>query len=148
MKGWKVNERVDFDFNDAHDLDNMTSRAEDEPYVKAMLKERMKKSSAVIVLVGEKTKNLFKFVRWEMELAPELGLPIVVVNLNNTTQMDPDHCPAIVRDACAVHVPFKLAGIRRALDGWPSEFRSMDSVAKLKGWRFYNDTAWYQSMGI
>lgn len=25
MKGWKTNDRVDFDFEDAHDLDEMTS---------------------------------------------------------------------------------------------------------------------------
>jgi hypothetical protein len=148
MKGWKQNEKVDFDFNDAHDLDNMTGCAQDEYYVKVKLKERMNRSSAVIVLVGEKTKNLFKFVRWEMELALELGLPVVVVNLNNKTQMDAERCPAIIRDACAVHVPFKLAAIKRALDGWPQEFRSMDSVKKLQGWRYYNDPSWYQGMGL
>ena len=36
----------------------------------------MKNASAVVVLVGEKTKNLYKYVRWELELALELGLPI------------------------------------------------------------------------
>ena len=35
MKGWKTNDRVDFDFEDAHDLDEMTSRAQNEAYVKA-----------------------------------------------------------------------------------------------------------------
>ena len=30
MKGWKTNERVDFDFEDAHDLDAMTGRAQSE----------------------------------------------------------------------------------------------------------------------
>jgi hypothetical protein len=44
MKGWKTNERVDFDFEDAHDLDAMTGRAQSEQYVKSMLKERMKAS--------------------------------------------------------------------------------------------------------
>ena len=38
-----------------------------------------------MVLVGEKTKNLYKFVRWEIELAIKLGLPIIVANLNKTT---------------------------------------------------------------
>ena len=69
IKGWKTNNRVDFDFEDAHDLDAMTSRAQNEAYVKANLKERMKKSDALVVIVGESTKKLYKFVRWEIENA-------------------------------------------------------------------------------
>ena len=37
MKGWKANDNVDFDFEDAHDLDSMTARAQDEQYVKSRL---------------------------------------------------------------------------------------------------------------
>jgi len=51
MKGWKTNQRVDFDFEDAHDLDAMTGRAQNEQYVKSMLKERMKQSEALVVIV-------------------------------------------------------------------------------------------------
>jgi hypothetical protein len=112
MLGWKNNERIDFDFRDAHDLDNMTSRAQSEEYVKGKLRERMEKSTAVLVLVGKKTKNLFKFVRWELELALELGLPLIVVNLNDKRKKDDDLCPPIIRDACAIHIPFKLGMIK------------------------------------
>jgi hypothetical protein len=119
MKGWKTNNRVDFDFEDAHDLDAMTSRAQNEAYVKANLKERMKKSDALVVIVGESTKNLYKFVRWEIENAIDLGLPIIVTNLNNKTRVDPDRCPAILRDICAVHIPFKKGAIKHALANWP-----------------------------
>lgn len=114
MKGWKTNNRVDFDFEDAHDLDAMTSRAQNEAYVKANLKERMKKSDALVVIVGESTKNLYKFVRWEIENAIDLGLPIIVTNLNNKTRMDPDRCPAILKDLSAVHIPFKKDALARA----------------------------------
>jgi hypothetical protein len=93
LKGWNNNEYVDFDFRDAHDLDTMTNRAEQEQYVKGKLRERMNKSSVVMALVGESTKNLFRFVRWELELALELGLPIVVVNLNGKRDVDTAHLP-------------------------------------------------------
>jgi antiphage defense system Thoeris ThsB-like protein len=148
MKGWKENENVDFNFEDAHDLDNMTSRAKGENYVKSNLLERMKKSAAVIVVVGENTKNLYKFVRWEIELALDLGLPIIVVNLNNRTTIDSDLCPAILRDKCAVHVPFKLAAIKHARDNWPTEFRRLDGNTKAAGYRYYDNPAWYKSMGL
>jgi hypothetical protein len=148
MKGWKTNDRVDFDFEDAHELDNMTNRAQGEAYVKAYLKERMKNSAALVVIVGEKTKNLFRFVRWEMELALELGLPIIVANLNNKTHFDPDLCPPILRDACAVHIPFKKDAIKFALDTWPMAFRAFDASVKAEGPRYYNKPEWYKSMGL
>lgn len=146
MKGWKANEHIDFDFRDAHDLDTMTSRAQNEAYVKSQLRERMKQSSAVIVLIGEKTKNLFKFVRWEIELAQELGLPIIAVNLNDSRGQD-DRCPPIMRDTCVVHVPFKLKAIKHALDGWPSEYKQLSAHDRGKGWRNYPDS-FYEKLGI
>jgi hypothetical protein len=142
MKGWRESEHVDFDFRDAHDLDSMTSRAQDEAYVKSKLKERMRLSSVVLVLVGDKTKNLYKFVRWELELALEIGLPIVVVNLNKRDDIDHDLCPAIIRDVCAVHVPFKMAAIKHALDKWPTEYRSLNAEIKKRGGRSYKNANW------
>ena len=67
MKGWKVNDRVEFDFRDAHDLGSMTGQ--DETYVKSELRKRTEASDQVLVLVGENTKYLNKFVGWEIELA-------------------------------------------------------------------------------
>jgi hypothetical protein len=126
----------------------MTTRAQNEAYVKSKLKERMKNSEALVVIIGEKTKNLYKFVRWEIELAIELGLPIIVANLNNKTRLDVDLCPAILRDACAVHIPFKKETIKYALSNWPAEFRSLDAEAKSAGARHYNRPDWYKSMGL
>ena len=139
MKGWSENKRIDFELLDAHDLDNMTARARGEYYVKGKLRERMNKSKAFVLLVGESTKHLHKYVGWEIDLAVELGLPIIVVNLNNETVMDSDRCPAKLRDACAIHIPFKLAAIRYALDNWPAGFRGLDWAEKAKGWRHYPD---------
>lgn len=147
MKGWNALENIDFQFQDAHDLDSMTGRAQDEGYVKSRLRERMKGSSAVIVLIGEKTKNLHKFVRWELELALELGLPIIAVNLNEKRALDSDRCPPIIRDECAVHIPFKMKAIKLALDNWPSEFRRMDAAAKSEGARRYSDEK-YKTLGL
>ena len=137
MRGWHKNKNIDFEFIDAHDLDSMTSRAQNEQYVKAQLKERMLNSDCVTVLVGESTKNLYKYVRWEIELAQELGLPIIVVNLNNLNRQDSKLCPALLRGTCCVHVPFKLAAIKQALDGWPSEYRRLTREEKNGGARYY-----------
>jgi hypothetical protein len=138
MNGWKANKNIDFDYQDAHDLDDMTSRAQDEQYVKSKLRERMNKSTAVVVLVGEKTKNLYKYVRWELELALELGLPIIVANLNKKNRKDSNLCPAIIRDACAVHIPYTLEALKHAMANWPSAFRGLDTAAKKEGSRYWD----------
>lgn len=147
MKGWKQNENVDFDFRDAHDLDSMTGNAQNEQYVKNNLRERMKKSSAVVVLVGEKTKWLYKYVRWELELALEMGLPIIATSLSEAREIKADLLPLIIRDKCIIEVPFKMRAIKYALDNWPNTFRSLDATEKAKGPRHYTD-ATYTSMGL
>jgi hypothetical protein len=147
MRGWKANERIDFDFRDAHDLDNMTARAQGESYVKRHLKERMSKSSSVLVLVGEKTKHLRKYVPWEIDLAFELGLPIIVVNLNERRSIDDVRCPAPLKNACAIHIPFKMRAIKETLDTFPAAFRGFNAQTKAEGPRHYNDLV-YKSWGL
>jgi hypothetical protein len=136
MRGWSTNKRIDFELLDAHDLGNMTDRARGEAYIKSKLRERMNRSTAVVVFVGESTKFLHKYVRWEIELAIELGLPLIAVNLNKTPGLDNDRCPAILRDTCAVHIPFKLAAIRHAVDNWPAKYRSLTSAERTGSWSY------------
>lgn len=138
MRGWKAAEHIDFDFRDAHDLTAMTSRAENEAYVKSQLRERMNAAKQVIVLVGESTRFLRRFVIWEIELAIEFGLPIIVVNLQGKRQLDEDRCPAVLRNHCAAHVDFKLKVIKHALDNWPDEFGRLTVADKAMGARHFN----------
>ena len=145
MKGWKANDRVEFDFRDAHDIGPMTGRAEDEAYVKSELRKRMKASSQVVVLVGESTKYLRKFVGWEIDLALEFGLPIIVVNLNEKREMDSDSCPVRLRTGYVVHVAFKRAIIKYALENFPAEFAARDR--SLTGSRHYSDDV-YRRVGL
>jgi hypothetical protein len=123
MRGWDKSEHVDFSFADAHDLKPLTDRAEDEAYIESRLRERFASATQVIVLIGKNTKNLYRFVRWEMEVAQKLDLPIIAVNLNDRRIYDSDLCPPILRDRYVVHVPFKAKIIRHALDHFPGEYR-------------------------
>lgn len=144
MKGWKENERVDFNFYDAHDLRPLTDRASEET-VKAALRQRMANAKQVVVLVGEQTKNLYRFVQWEIDLALGKNLPIVVVNLNGKRSWDPGRCPAVLTDAYAVHVDFKMRIIKHALDDFPEEYLRQGSSAS--GPREY-DNRTYQDLGL
>jgi hypothetical protein len=144
MKGWKENDRIDFDFYDAHDIKPLTAFASEET-VKSRLRERMANAKQVIVLVGENTKNLYRFVRWEIELAMRKDLPVIVVNLNNYRQMDSARCPAILRDHCAIHVAFKMKIIKFALDGFPDWCVTQKHGSS--GWRYYQDHV-YAELGL
>jgi hypothetical protein len=146
VRGWHSNPNIPFQFVDAHDLDNMTYRARSEEYVKGKLRERMLLSSVAMVLIGKSTKNLYRFVRWEMELALSLDLPIIAVNLNESREQDA-LCPAIIRDKCVAHVPFKLKPIEHALRHWPSEYRGLSSTERARGARHYSIDR-YKEWGI
>jgi hypothetical protein len=85
----------------------------------------MRKSNAFVLLVGESTKFLHKFVGWEIDLALELGLALIIVNLNRKTAIDRDRCPAKLRTSCAAHITFKLAAVRHALEQAPPLWRGL-----------------------
>lgn len=144
MKGWKENENIDFNFYDAHDIRPLTDRASEET-VKRRLKERMASAKQVIVLIGENTKNLYRFVRWEIELALAKDLPTIAVNLNDKRRYDPDRCPPILRDEYVVHIAFKMKIIKYALDNFPVEYDKHDSSEK--GYRYYSDEV-YRELGL
>lgn len=124
MKAWDAHENFEFAFNDAHEMQQARDSSQEET-IKRSLRERMNNSNVFIVLIGKNTKNLYKFVRWEMEIALKLGLPIIAVNLNKKNGIDFDLCPAIIRDELVVHVPWGEKTISHALKNWPSEFAQL-----------------------
>ena len=120
MKAWKENGTHPFNFHNAHDLNNLRQNTSDEQIYKKLL-ERLKNTKVMIVLIGGKTKNLYKFVRWEIEYAIDTDLPIIAVNLNKKNKMDNELCPPILKDKLAIHVPFYQSNINYALNYWPDE---------------------------
>jgi len=144
MKGWKANENIDFNFFDAHDLKPITDRA-NEDTVKRSLRERLSNTKQAIVIVGEKTKNLYRFVRWEMETCQKMDIPIIAVNLNGLRNQDNERSPAILRYEYIVHIPFKLKIIQYALDNFPSEYEKRKATDS--GPRVYNEGI-YEKLGL
>src|SRR3970040_1138428 len=105
MQAWKQNDGIDFNFYNAHDL-NTARDSSQEASIKAQLAERMRNSKIFVLLVGERTMYLQKFVRWEIEKAIHRDLPIIAVNLNGRRSMDESRCPPILRKELAIHVSF------------------------------------------
>ena len=119
MQAWKQSDGIDFNFYDAHDL-NTARDSSQEGSIKAQLAVRMRATKIFVLLIGEHTRYLRKFVRWEIEQALSRRLPIIGVNLNGTRHLDIARCPPLLREELAIHVSFNAAIIQRAMDGWPS----------------------------
>ncbi len=100
-----------------------------EETIKKKLRERMTNTKVLIVLIGKKTKNLYKFVRWEIEYAIEKDIPIIAVNLNKKKSMDSALCPPILKDQLAMHIAFGQSIVNYSLNNWPTQH----SQENLKG---------------
>jgi hypothetical protein len=134
MKSWVKNDRIEFDFHDAHELSPI-SNAQSEIYIKGILRNRLKDTKQAITVIGSNTRYLHRFVRWEIETCLSMQIPIVAVNLNGLRTQDDERCPAILKDTRTVHVPFQRAIIKHALDNFPEQ------CAAMKAW-FSSVLAW------
>ena len=144
MLGWKSRDHIDFDFHDAHDLNTISDRASEDT-VKRKLRERFANAKQVVVIVGKKTKNLFRFVRWEIDVALELNLPIIVANLNEKRRMDDDLCPPILKDKDAIHVAFKMKILKHAMDHFVDR-HAKAFAGQARNW-YYKDEV-YRELGF
>jgi len=140
MKAWKERNEINFDFEDAHDLNNLRDGSQ-ESTIKAKLKERMKAAKLLVLIVGSNTKYHFKYVRWEIEIAIEAGIPIIVCNTNDKRTIDTDLCPPILKDELSMHVPFKADILQYSIDNWPERHyrRKKEGV---KSPRIWDDTVY------
>ena len=148
MKAWKANQNdffQEFNFYDAHEI-NTIKDTYTEATIKNKLSEKLENSKLFVLLVGEKTKFLYKYVRWEIEQAIALNIPIVVVNLNGMRQMDDELCPAIVKKQLALHVSFNVKIIEKALKEWPG-YDAQYKAEEKSGAYYYNDST-YHSLGL
>lgn len=144
MTAWAENENFSFSFYNAHDLNTARDSSQEES-IKRQLRERFANSKLFVVLIGEKTKFLTKFVKWEMEVALRLDLPIIGVNLNGSRQRD-ELCPATIRDELAVYVPFGAKIVEHAMTHWPSSHKSI-RLENKSGWYHYTEPT-YISLGL
>lgn len=144
LQMWDGNKNFEFELNNAHELNNLRNGSNEET-VKRKLKERMLNSKLVIVLIGEDTKNLYKFVRWEIEEALKLDLPIIAVNLNNKRILDEKLCPPILRDRKALHISFNEKILNLAMKEWITGY----VAAKLETflWYYYSEEI-YKELGL
>ena len=145
MRAWKQSDHTPFNFYDAHDLIQARDTSTEES-IKRSLSERLTNARVVVSLIGEKTRYLYKFVRWELEQALRRDLPIIGVNLNGRRSQDHDRCPPIIREGLAVYISFNASIIQHALEHWPDEYARLRRQ-RATGPRFFDDSV-YHRLGL
>ena len=145
MCAWKQNNGMDFNFSNAHDL-NSSKDTSSEDTIKRKLRERLVNSKIMVVLVGEKTRYLYKFVRWEMEQALSLNIPIIAVNLNGRRSMDIDRCPSVISKALVIYISFNASIMQYTLENWPNKHYQLKK--ELKYGPFYYKNEMYSRLGL
>lgn len=144
MQAWTQGDRTSFSFYDAHDLNTILDKS--EASIKAGLQERFRNTRVFVLLVGEHTRYLYKFVRWEIEQAIKRQLPCIIVNLNGKRQQDNERCPAIIRDRLAVHISYNAKIMEYALDNWPQFHVSKSSNHNDEAYHYKASV--YQGLGL
>jgi hypothetical protein len=148
MQAWKSNDHVDFNFYDAHDINSARDTSAEES-IKAQLRIRMENAKQMILLVGENTKYLRKFVPWEIELARKKDIPIIVVNLNNKKVYDDDLCPSAVKDwTYTINIPFKMKIIKYALDNFPDNYENRKNDSEYMSHKYHYKDSVYKELGL
>ena len=117
MQAWKHNDNTSFNFYDAHDLTNIMPWSSEES-IKSSLHARLSNTKLFVLLIGDNTKYLYKFVRWEIEQAIKLKIPIIAVNLNGKRSKDNNLCPSILDNELAIFVSYNQKIIEYALNSW------------------------------
>ena len=145
MQAWHQSEHIPFDFYNAHDLNSARDTSQEQS-IKAQLAVRMQNTKVFVILVGESTRYLYKFVRWEIEQAITRDLPIIAVNLNGRRSMDTERCPPLLQSELAIHVSFNAAIMQRALENWPASHAQFRQKGE-KGPYYYNDEI-YKGLGL
>lgn len=145
MQAWHENVKFDFTFINAHDMTQARDTSTEET-IKRSLRTRLNASDVFIVLIGKSTQNLYKFVRWEIEVAIEMGLPIIAVNLDGKRSTNTDLCPPILRNKLAIHVPFGPKIIDYAIRNWPSGSKQYKEEGKTVPYSYVDSV--YKSLGL
>ena len=144
MKAWKENDDIAFDFHNAHEINNLRDGSSEEQ-IKRKLRERLQNTKVLVILIGDNTKNLYKYVRWEIAYAIEKDIPIIAVNLNKEKVQD-YLCPPILKEELAIYIPFGQKIMNYALNNWPASHSNHKSNGD-SGAYSYKDSV-YEKLGL
>jgi hypothetical protein len=148
MEAWRENKNIDFNFYDAHDLYVSCDTSTPET-IKRNLRDRMKNAKQIVLLGSPSAKRKggdgASFLAYELQVAIELGLPIVVAHLDGSRSGNSANYPKPLVDAdyYTMSVSFQVAIIQYALDNYAAGFAASGTT----GERIYKASV-YTAVGL
>lgn len=148
MEAWRENNKIEFDFFDAHDLFISRDTSQRET-IKRNLRERMKNAKQVVLIGSPDAKrkggDSYSFLAHEIELIMEFDLPVVVVNKGGDRSIKREFIPTpfLNADYYTISVSLQPAIIQFALDKYVGVFKNKTN----KGPHYYVDDV-YKKLGI
>lgn len=148
MCAWRENEKIDFNFHDAHDLNTALDTSQPDT-IRRRLRERLANTKQVVLLVGDETRAIAarpaRFLHYEVEVIQRLGLPVVFANVGGSRTAKKGRLPGALADEYTISVSFQPAIIEYALD----EFVDGYAVARrTKSGPHQYGTSVYRQLGL
>jgi len=130
LKMWSNNANIDFTLNNAHDLKSARDSSLPES-IKRSLRERIQASKVMILLVGKETHHHIKFVKYEIEYAKSINIPIILAVIDGGVLPK-----AWFTDYAVIQVPFKLNDIKLAMNDWPLKSQKHKKNGDVGIWHY------------
>jgi antiphage defense system Thoeris ThsB-like protein len=135
MTAWHKNENIDFDFFDAHELNTALDTSQPDT-IRRRLRERLANTKQVVVLGSStcksKASDSRSFLYYEIEVVARLNLPVVVANIEQSTDRSINRSviPSRFLDAdyYTVSVSFQPRIIKYALDNYAESYAQSDKT--------------------
>lgn len=129
MEAWRENEKIDFDFHDAHDL--YISRDTSKPEtIKRNLRQRMSNAKQIVIIgtpeAKKKGSDGKSFLAYEIDIMMEFNLPVVIANHDGGKKVNRNFIPTPLLNAnyYTMSVALSPAIIKFALDNYAATYAS------------------------
>jgi hypothetical protein len=145
MKAWNEEGKPAFNFQTGYKI-HLLNDGIPEARIKRKIRKSMHGAKVLIVLIGNNTWNLVKYVKWEIEYALENNIPIIGVNLNTRRKQD-DLCPPVLRKELVMYIAFGQKIMDIAINNWPESHFIYKNEGKSGPYHYFDSvyaTLWKQ----
>jgi hypothetical protein len=153
MRAWRENEKIEFDFYDAHDI-NVARDSSQADTINRRLRERLGNTKQVVMLIGDVTRRKAAdpdtFVYYEARTILKLGLPIIFANVNRSREAQPNRIPEVLLEPYTMSTSFGPTILKYALDNFPQAYLGnlvLPEDKRKKGPYNYNKSI-YDGLGL
>jgi len=148
MEAWRENDKIDFNFYDAHDL-FVARDTSTRDTIKRRLRERLKNAKQVVLIGSADAKKKggdnYSFLAHEIDVIQEFDLPIVIANKDGGRYVNNSFIPKPLLDAdyYSLSVSLQPKIIKFALDNYAPIYSGSSNI----GPHYYEENI-YKQLGL